>query len=328
MEGFWARVETMAKSAKLVLPVHFEDYGGEPFERLVFAYHARTDRWRSLEWYGQTGSDLGRDIWGVRENDTPQGESVCIQCANRRRVTLPKVQRDIDKLVGAPSGKPDLFRLVAGGPVSATMRDHIKTHVKTKGITTADTWSGGEFEELLRARCESLLRRFVGGEEFPDAPDELRKFAVSVSAVDDQERLRLMARAFYRPAFSTPIQQESSLPAFKQAITDTIQVLNTGVWQTRDRKEIGRLPSRHEISDSAVKSKLHDVERSLVRLRAAFDDMLRKGELRPCGCNQPDCPVFHVSGRAAEKLTELRRAVLASFGEAYPGFQMPDSDSW
>ena len=80
----------MGKSSKLVMPIHFEDYGGEQFERLVFAYHARTDRWRSLEWYGQTGSDLGRDIWGVRENDTPQGKTVCIQCANRRRVLSQK----------------------------------------------------------------------------------------------------------------------------------------------------------------------------------------------------------------------------------------------
>jgi hypothetical protein len=318
----------MTKSAKLVLPVHFEDYGGEQFERLVFAYHARTERWRSLEWYGQTGSDLGRDIWGVRENDTTQGESLCIQCANRRRVTYPKVQRDIDKLAKAPSGKPNKFRLVAGSNVSAKMRDRIKAHVKTKDISAAEAWSGAEFEELLRSRCESLLRRFVGGEEFPDSPGELRQFAVSTNAVDDHERLELMARAFYRPAFSTPIHHESSLPAFKQAITDTIQVLNTGVWQTRDGKEIGRLPSRHEISDKAIKAKLCDVERGLVKLRASFDEMVKQGEIRPCGCDQPDCPVFHVSARAGERLTQLRSAVLTEFREAYSGFQMPDSGSW
>jgi hypothetical protein len=26
--------------------------------------------WCSLEWYGQVGSDLGRDIWGVRDDGT------------------------------------------------------------------------------------------------------------------------------------------------------------------------------------------------------------------------------------------------------------------
>jgi hypothetical protein len=49
--------------AKTVQPIHFEDFDGFQFERLVFAYHARTDKWRSLEWYGQAGSDLGRDTW-------------------------------------------------------------------------------------------------------------------------------------------------------------------------------------------------------------------------------------------------------------------------
>ena len=42
-----------------VNPVHFEDFSGEQFERLVFAYHLRTESWRELEWYGQVGSDLG-----------------------------------------------------------------------------------------------------------------------------------------------------------------------------------------------------------------------------------------------------------------------------
>jgi hypothetical protein len=49
----------MNSPAKLVHPIHFEDYGGKEFERLVFAYHVRAYRWRSLEWYGQIGSDMG-----------------------------------------------------------------------------------------------------------------------------------------------------------------------------------------------------------------------------------------------------------------------------
>ena len=53
----------MTKPSKYVQPIHFEDFDGSQFERLVFAYHARAEKWKSLEWYGQTGSDLGRDIW-------------------------------------------------------------------------------------------------------------------------------------------------------------------------------------------------------------------------------------------------------------------------
>jgi hypothetical protein len=52
----------MGKLSKTVQPIHFEDFDGFQFERLVFAYHARTAKWRALEWYGQSGSDLGRDI--------------------------------------------------------------------------------------------------------------------------------------------------------------------------------------------------------------------------------------------------------------------------
>ena len=54
--------------AKTVQPIHFEDFSGTEFERLVFAYHARTEKWLQLEWYGQVGSDLGRDIWGILSN--------------------------------------------------------------------------------------------------------------------------------------------------------------------------------------------------------------------------------------------------------------------
>ena len=75
----------MPLPAKYVQPIHFEDFDGAQFERLIFAYHARTEKWRSLEWYGQTGSDLGRDIWGIREGG---GETVCVQSevlANRRQ---------------------------------------------------------------------------------------------------------------------------------------------------------------------------------------------------------------------------------------------------
>ena len=85
----------MPLPAKYVQPVHFEDFDGAQFERLVFAYHARTDKWRSLEWYGQVGSDLGRDIWGIRGEVTGGTESVCVQCVNRGRLTFAKAEADL-----------------------------------------------------------------------------------------------------------------------------------------------------------------------------------------------------------------------------------------
>lgn len=35
-----------------VHPIHFEDYSGTQFERLVFAYHLRAG-WTDLVWHGQ-----------------------------------------------------------------------------------------------------------------------------------------------------------------------------------------------------------------------------------------------------------------------------------
>jgi hypothetical protein len=159
----------MPKPASSVHPIHFEDYDGAAFERLVFAYHWRSDVWRSLEWYGQAGSDLGRDIWGIRQIETKDGESVCIQCVNRKQLTFSKAATDIAKVLRAPNGVPSGFRIVAQGRVSAKLRDKIKRHVKSLGVKECDTWSGPEFEEFLCKDTETLLKRFVEGEPFPDA---------------------------------------------------------------------------------------------------------------------------------------------------------------
>lgn len=224
-----------------VQSVHFEDFGGLQFERLVFAYHARVGKWRTLEWYGQTGSDLGRDIWGVRDDGTLAGESVCVQCVNRGRLTFAKVASDIIKVLSAGSGTPQRFRVVTRSTVSAAMRTKIRNQLQACGISHAEVWSGPEFEEFLRRDAESLLRRFVGGEVFPDAPLDLMVFANADAAMDDDDALGLIARLFDRPAFYTPMHAESNLGDFKQAITDTIQALGTGIWKARDGQNIARI---------------------------------------------------------------------------------------
>ncbi len=176
--GFRGR-KTRAKTNLLttqVFPIHFEDFGGKQFERLVFAYHLRHEQWRSLEWYGQSGSDLGRDIWGVRLNHRGKRETVCIQCANHKTVSSSKATQAIDKVLTSLTGKPDVFKFVVGCPLSASKREKIRAHANSKGIGSCEIWSGEEFEERLRSECESLLQRFAGGEAFPDSPNDLRKF--------------------------------------------------------------------------------------------------------------------------------------------------------
>src|SRR5437588_2681064 len=82
-----AKEHYVSKPAATIRPVHFDDFSGNEFERLVFAYQLRMGKWRSLEWYGQSGSDLGRDIWGERED----GGTLCVQCVNRKIFTATKV---------------------------------------------------------------------------------------------------------------------------------------------------------------------------------------------------------------------------------------------
>lgn len=308
---------------RIVQPVHFEDFDGHQFERLVFAYLLRTDNWLSLEWYGQTGSDSGRDIWGVRERDgNPKGQKVCIQCTNRKSLAYKKVQEDLKKIIGGPNGKPDAFIVVAGGAVSATLRDRVKKVCEQKQVYTSEIWSAYEFEERLRAKAEPLLKRFIAGDVFPDAPADLRTISQAISPQSDRETLALMAGLFDRPAFYTPFHQESSIPAFKKAITDTIEALNTGVHRLRDGTEIRRIPSRHSIKSPKIKRALSQIEGMLGELRARYDEYIKNGDIHPCGCNVPDCPVFSVTHQAAREMDYPRTKILEAFRRQYPAFEV------
>jgi hypothetical protein len=309
--------------ARYVQPIHFEDFDGAQFERLVFAYHARTDRWRSLEWFGQRGKDKGRDIVGIREVDGwKDGQCVCVLCANWRKLTRAKVKSDITKALSSLARKPDQIRIVCGHDIAAGLRDDAKKFAQSKGIYQCESWSGKEFEEFIRARAESLLLRFVHGDAFPDTAADLLMFAWGAVPANDDERLALIALAFDRPAFTTRIDQESSLPAFKKAITDTIQVLKTGVWETRDGHVIRRLPTKSDIANGTARDALGETEKRLIELRTRFDELVRKGAIRHCACTDSDCPVHMMDHEAIHQLTEVRELVLESFQKAYPSFSL------
>lgn len=313
----------MPTPAKYVQPVHFEDFDGVQFERLVFAYHARAEKWLSIEWYGQTGSDLGRDIWGIRNLGDGSEEAVCVQCVNRGSLTFTKAESDLSKVLNSSNGRPQRFRFVTRSAVSARMRGKIRDHVLSKGISHCDIWSGAEFEEFLRRDAEFLLKRFVEGETFPDAEADLLIFAQADSAMSDDDALAMMAKLFDRPAFYTPIHQESNLGDFKQAITDTIQALGTGIWKTRDGHVIGRIPSRQQLKDESLRKKVQSVEKALAKLRARFDELVRSGIVRHCGCNDPGCPVYFMPQDATNELEHLRRDALRLFRDTNHGFEEP-----
>ena len=213
------------------------------------------------------------------------------------------------------------FALWRSATVSATMRDKIKAHVKSLGVQECDTWSGQEFEEFLRkgrVPAEAVCR----GRTLPRCPEDLRKLAESTQPLNDDEMLAAFAKVFDRPAFYTPIHQESNLEDFKQAITDTIQALGTGIWKARDGHLIDRIPSRHQLKSDALRTKIQAVEKALSRLRAKYDEMIKSGVLRRCACDNPSCSVYFFNPYdAAHELERLRHEVLTTFREAYPSFR-------
>lgn len=168
---------TMGDSAKRRTPhritrqigrVHFEDLSGHEFERLLLAYAVRAG-WRNAEWLGQGGADRGRDVW-CPGNGRP---SAVFLCANYRVLKFAKVASDLAKVIKRPPGPAELF-VVAGGAVSATLRERIKAEAPKLGFPSVEVWSGPEFEEKIRRDAPDVLMRFFGGEASPEGAVEFR----------------------------------------------------------------------------------------------------------------------------------------------------------
>jgi hypothetical protein len=166
---------------RTVQRIHFEVFGGQNFERLVFGYVGRLGGWDKLEWLGETGSDGGRDIWGEK-----QGKTYCYQCVNYKQILFKKITDDIDKLVKNKT-IPDHFTVVCGSAVSVEMREKINAYATATGISSTVVWSGTELEEKIRINAPSLLRRFVEGEPFPDDPQMLMELGKTQKGLTDED---------------------------------------------------------------------------------------------------------------------------------------------
>ncbi len=294
---------------KTVHPIDFSTLSGHEFERLVFASLLRMRAWHSLNWHGQTGRDGGRDIIGICDDRYGRQSTVVVACANWQAFTFAKAKGDIDNFTRTLGSPPNEVIVVAGSSVSADTKAKIGGHARSKGIHESRTWSGVEFEEHLRFHAASVLNRFFNGVELPDEEESLKVFVHKLDPATAVEAAEMLARLFRRPAFTTAIHDESSLPAFRQAIGDTIGALNTGIWRDREGAIISRVPSIASFSDAQVVDNFEKCVASLNRLRVAFDQGIRTKGIRPCGCGDPDCPVFMID--------DMHRASLeAERGEA------------
>jgi hypothetical protein len=301
---------------KTTHPINFSALSGHEFERLVFATVLRMRLWRSLNWQGQSGSDGGRDVIGVCDDQIGNPKTVVIACANWKTFTLAKAIGDIDSFIKTLGGPPSEVIVVAGSAVSSDIKDKIDVYARAKGIEESQTWSGAEFEEFLRFHAPSVLDRFFNGVELPDDDHLLRDFVHNLTPVTGTEAAEMLANVFRRPAFTTPIQNESSLPAFKQAIGDTINALNTGIWRDREQAIVARVPSIGSFSGNEVANSLVACVENLNKLRIAFDDGLRKKTIVPCGCTVPDCPTFMMTPAMSKKLQSQRSKAMRDFAKA------------
>jgi hypothetical protein len=294
-----------------VHPIEFSHLSGQEFERLVYATALRMHGWLTLDWHGQSGGDGGRDIVGTRQGDYGQTEHVVYACANWKSFSSRKGISDINKFTRDGSNIPTELVIVAGNSVSAAIKEKCQGHGKSKGISRVQVWSASELEEHLRFHAPSVLERFFSGVVLPDEPEALKAFVLSLGPTTDREAGELIVQLFRRPAFQTRISEESSLPAFDRAIGDCIGALNTGIWRDREGALIARIPSLHMLSNSAAKLGLERTVDALNTLRVTFDNGLRNGWIRPCGCGKPDCPTFMISPRYCSELEAARdRALL------------------
>lgn len=157
---------------------------------------------------------------------------------------------------------------------------------QSKGLTI------GEVKRHRKALAKFLAR-------------DTHRSAGSSGPATDADVVAALTVALDRPAFRTPFHQESSLPRFRDAIAETIQTLNTG--KTPQGKQ---MPAKNDIRDPGLRDKVDEIVEALVALRAGFDRLLRQGEIRPCGCDVRDCPVYFLSERAADEMDSRREAIL------------------
>jgi len=103
---------------------------------------------------------------------------------------------------------------------------------------------------------------------------------------------------------------EASLPAFRRALSDTIEALNTGIWRTRDGVIINRIPSRHDFKKKRTKAVLDKLVDGVLKLRSTYDELLRQKEITSQDERNSDSLAFSVSDKAMRSLETVRDELL------------------
>jgi len=141
---------------------------------------------------------------------------------------------------------------------------------------------------------------------------ELLAFVAQKLPAPDHEIVAALMSALDRPAFRTPFHQESSLHRFREAIAETIDILNTGRFKGR------QISSKFQIRDLHVRSEVDRIVTTLVALRGAFDQFVRSGDIKPCQCGDLNCSTYFLTDRAAKEMDQRRRGLLELAHRLHP----------
>jgi hypothetical protein len=93
------------------------------------------------------------------------------------------------------------------------------------------------------------------------------------------------------------------------------------LWQTREGKELGRLPFIEDFKGNA-KKKLNSIVDQLDRLRSKFNELVASGQIRTCNCEVPGCPVIEMSEVASKQMDLLRTKILDDYRSISPEFDV------
>jgi hypothetical protein len=131
--------------------------------------------------------------------------------------------------------------------------------------------------------------------------------------LSDEQILSLMAKAFCRSAFETPIEHERSIPDFIDAIEDTIKALNTGYLDARDGKPIEEnLPTLDYLKDERTKATLRGIVKKLNSLSEMCTTSLKDGTIKQRG------PAWITPRNVSAPMEKLRNEILDDFRRIYP----------
>lgn len=171
------------------------------FEELVF-WILQREGFFNVRWYGESGSDKGRDV--ICQRTELLGPRVLVhdcvvQCKRYSgRVARQRIYQDILK---ASEHNPDYFILATTGIVSASTKDWLDSHLEKLGVRVV-LWERTDLSILLE-RHQDLAAKFL---EIPVEPDYfLQHLARESSILSTVDKLLLK-------------------PMVREAITDACQM--------------------------------------------------------------------------------------------------------